>query len=289
MRIAQLSDFHFTRLTCNPLRLISKRLLGHFNWLTSRRKKFSETPGEELPALLKELRVDLILLGGDFTTTALDEEFKTSQKFVNKLPAPWIAIPGNHDVYTYRSHRQKHFFRFFKNKREKISNATDFFSLADHQIEAHLIEKNTWTLAIDVCRATNLYSSRGLFSEALEKRMKELLSMIPPNDSILVLCHYPFFQNNPHRHTLKRGDKLQEILRNDPRIRIFLHGHTHRQTVADLQPSGLPLILDSGSLAQVDLASWNLIDLIPSGCTVTPYRWDRGWKPSQAERIEWMR
>ena len=289
MRIAQISDFHFTRLTCNPLRLFSKRFLGHFNWLISRRLKFSEAPGDEIPALLKKLKVDLILLGGDFTTTALEEEFKVAQKFVKSLPAPWIALPGNHDVYTYRSHRQKHFYRFFKNKREEIKHPVDFFSLSDHQIEAHRLKENYWLIAIDVCRATNPYSSRGLFSKKLEERMKEILSMIPTNDSILVLCHYPFFQNDSHRHTLKREDKLQAILKNDPRIRIFLHGHTHRQIIADLQPSGLPLILDSGSLSLLDRASWNLIDLVPSGCTVTPYQWNGEWKPTHAEGFEWKR
>lgn len=289
MRIAHISDFHYTRLTWNPIRLVSKRLLGNLNWALARHDIFSEGVAEDLLPVLKKLKIDLILLGGDFTTTSLETEFDVAKHFVKRLPAPWLAIPGNHDAYTYRSYRQKRFYRYFSNERDTISQASDFFTLRNHQIEAHSIGGGYWIAALDVARATNLYSSRGFFSKKLEARMKEVLGLIPKEDSILVFSHYPFFQNDVHRHSLERGDALQKILEQDPRIRAFLHGHTHRHTIADLQPSNLPLILDSGSCAQTNRASWNLIDLKPNGCTVSGYRWDGGWHVGKQLDVVWTR
>ncbi|MBS0625759.1 MAG: metallophosphoesterase [Verrucomicrobia bacterium] len=289
MRIAQISDFHFTRLSWNPFRLFSKRILGYINWLTARHNVFSEEILEPLPALLKELEVDLLLLGGDFSTTALPQEFEVAARFVKKISIPWTAIPGNHDVYTYRSYRNKIFYRYFKNKREPIEHPADFFTLAEHQIEVKRLDGTYWLISLDVARATNLYSSRGHFSEKLEERLHEVLSLIPSESSILILSHYPFFQTDVFRHTLKGGEKIEAILKKDPRIKIFLHGHTHRNTIADLQPSGFPLILDSGSCTQTDRASWNLIDLNSEGCRVENYRWKQGWKLSRTEAISWTR
>ncbi len=283
MRIAQISDLHFTKLTWNPVRLFSKRVLGLFNWVVCRTHAFSEELADELPDLFKELGVDHVLLGGDFTTTALEEEFKVARRFVDKLPAPWTAIPGNHDVYTYRSQRKKVFYQFLENE-----TPGEFgYSLKKDRVEARRLDGPYWLVALDVSRATNLYSSRGFFSEEVEEKMKGALSLIPKEDSVIVCCHYPFFQHDAHRRTLKRGEALRKVLEGDRRIKIFLHGHTHRHTIADLQPSDLPLVLDCGSCAQKDRASWNLIDLNEKGCTVTAYRYQDGWKPFDVEEIAW--
>src|SRR5215510_5762015 len=115
MRIAQISDFHFTHITWNPFRLFSKRLLGNLNWLLSRKSVFAHGQLDPLPELFRELKVDLVLLGGDLTTTALKEEYKKAKNFVSKISQDWIAIPGNHDHYTYKSWRKKDFYRHFSN------------------------------------------------------------------------------------------------------------------------------------------------------------------------------
>lgn len=286
MRIAQISDFHFTRLTWNPLRLFSKRILGHFNWLVSRTHSFSEDLLKDLPNLFETLQVDKILLGGDFTTTALEEEFKAAKQFVEQFSIPWLAIPGNHDVYTYRSERKKVFYQFFQHAKEDKKKS---FDLAQDHIELHKLDDTYWLISLDVCRATNLYSSRGFFSEKIEKTMKQALTLIPPEGLIIVWSHYPFFQNDAHRRVLKGGEKLKKILAQDARIRLFLHGHTHRHTIANLLASRLPVVADSGSCAQKDRASWNLIDLNAEGCKISAYRYQEGWKPFLTEEIQWKK
>lgn len=289
MRIAQVSDFHFTHITWNPLRLFSKRLFGNLNWLIARRAIYAHQQLEPLPKLFRDLLVDYVLMGGDFTTTALTEEYESAKNFVSKFSQDWIAIPGNHDHYTYRSHRQKHFYRYFSNKREEISHPVDFFTLKDHGAEAHKIGPGWWVLALDTARATNPYSSQGLFSEKLQETTAEILALLPPSDSVICFNHYPFFPQDEARRNLVRGSALAELLQKSPQIRLYLNGHTHRHAIADLQPNHLPILLDSGCCVQGFEGTWNLIDLLPDHCFVTAFRWNNRWEPFRKEKMEWRR
>ncbi len=285
MRLAQISDFHFTHLTWNPFRLFSKRILGNLNWLFNRKGQFSEKAVHALPPLFKELGVDLALLGGDFTTTALKEEFVKATKFVEKIKQPWLAIPGNHDHYTKESFRGKHYYRYLTNRQRP---ALEEFTLKDDGLEAHRIGDGWWVITLDTSRATSPTSSRGLVSEALEGRLEKALKAIPPNESVILMNHYPFFQHDLPSRTLERGEALEQLLKRHPRIRIYLHGHTHRHTLADLQASRLPLILDSGSCAQMNHATWNLIDLEENGCSVHVYEWKDGWQKQKTQKVQWQ-
>jgi 3',5'-cyclic AMP phosphodiesterase CpdA len=289
MRIAQISDFHFTHITWNPLRLLSKRILGNLNWLFTRKAFFAPEQLDPLPELFRKLNVDLILLGGDFTTTALEEEFLKAQEFVSKFSQPWIAIPGNHDHYTAESWREKHFYRYFSNKRAPISHPIDFFTLKEHGVEAHKIGDGWWVLALDTARATNFYSSQGLLSLKLEEYVSEILSLIPPQDAVICLNHYPFFPQEEARRGLVRGEALRALLEKSPQIRLYLNGHTHRHAIADLQPNKLPILLDSGCCVQGGEGTWNLIDLLQGSCEVTAFHWKTEWEPFRKESIAWQR
>lgn len=284
MRIAHISDLHFTHVTWNPFRLFSKRFFGTLNWVFNRKGKFCEKAAHALPPLLHELGVDLVLLGGDFTTTALKEEFLKGAAFVEKLKLPWLAIPGNHDHYTKKSFREKHYYRYFTNKQRPTLN----FTLKDDQLEAHRLPNGWWVIALDTARATPLTSSRGLFSKELQARLEKVLQSLPPKEPVILFNHYPFFHHDlPHR-TLERGEALEHMLKKYPQIRLYLHGHTHRHTLANLQQSHLPVVLDSGSCVQKNQETWNLIDLKDDGCTVHVYEWKEGWKKRNTETIQWM-
>jgi len=283
VRLAQISDFHFTQLTWNPLRLFSKRLLGNLNWVLARKKAFSLEHLQALPSFLQTLALDRILLGGDFTTTSLESEFAIASDFVQKMPAPWIAVPGNHDRYTYRACRRGRFYQYFTN------SSSAKFSLQTHGVELHPLAHGWHLIALDTARATPFYTSEGLFSTQLEENLQELLSTIPPQDKILLLNHYPFFENDTPHRSLKRGSALEAIIQQDKRIKAYLHGHTHRHTIANLQQSDLPVVLDGGCSAHFATGSWNLLELDDQGVTIDVYRWKNGWVATKQERIAWTR
>jgi 3',5'-cyclic AMP phosphodiesterase CpdA len=280
LKIAQVSDFHLTRVTWNPFRLLSKRLVGTVNWLISRKGNFSRKPIDALGEAVRG--AEFVLLGGDFTTTALPSEYALAAEFVKGLPAPWIAIPGNHDHYTSKAYWQKRFYRY-------LANRAGLFEMREDGVEGHELRDGWWVVAMDTARPTWGASARGFFSPKVEKRLVELLGKIPRDASILLFNHYPFFQNDIDSHNLVRGEALQAIVRKDERIRLYLHGHTHRNIIADLQENGLPVILDSGCSADAKRGTWQLLTIDDMGIVVDVYRWENGWVHGRKESIAWKR
>lgn len=222
-------------------------------------------------------------MGGDFTTTALPEEFSLAAQFVQSLSLPWIAIPGNHDHYTKQSLRQKRFYRYFANE------PPSWGSLARERLEVHPLCDKWWVIALDTAMPTSLSSSQGTFPLSLETSLQNALSWIPSTDKILLFNHYPFFLHDAPHRTLQGGERLEAILRSDRRILLYLQGHTHRHTIADLQEEGLPILLDSGSCSQGPRATFHLLDLEETRCKVTLYRWNREWYPDREEAFSWKR
>src|SRR3954447_6005325 len=71
-RLAHLSDLHFGRV--DPAAV------------------------EGLARSLEAARPDLVVVSGDFTQSARTEEFIAARAFLDRLPAPAFAVPGNHDL-----------------------------------------------------------------------------------------------------------------------------------------------------------------------------------------------
>ena len=53
---------------------------------------------EALVALAAQLRPDLVVLSGDITQRARAEQFSAARSVMDRLGAPLLALPGNHDI-----------------------------------------------------------------------------------------------------------------------------------------------------------------------------------------------
>ncbi len=53
---------------------------------------------EALVALAAQLRPDLVVLSGDITQRARAEQFSAARSAMDRLGAPLLALPGNHDI-----------------------------------------------------------------------------------------------------------------------------------------------------------------------------------------------
>lgn len=65
---------------------------------------FGRTRAELLEPLMRcvgRLRPDLVVVSGDLTQRARRAEFHAARSFLDRLPTPWLAVPGNHDVPLY--------------------------------------------------------------------------------------------------------------------------------------------------------------------------------------------
>jgi len=272
LKIAHISDIHFINITLNPKQFFSKRWVGNANALLSRRKHFEPTLLLEFEETIKNLDIDYLIITGDFSSTSQYSEFEKCLAFFQKIKQSNIkllSIPGNHDQYTKKAFLEKRFYKFFENE-----NSQEFdFELKKHGIEAKKIDEKWWYIGLDTAVATTLLSSRGLFSLELENNLKKLLTLIPKDESIILVNHYPFFDSLNIRRTLKRKDALVNVLKENKNIKLYLHGHTHKNKITDLRKENLPIIMDAGSITYKKSGSWNYLTIDNNQITVNKYSW----------------
>lgn len=276
MRIAHISDLHFSKISFHPRHFFSKRWVGSFNLLFNRNQKFSNEKPYTLIEPLKKNNVSYLIVSGDLTTTSLKREYVEASAFIEALKKEGIStflIPGNHDHYTKNAYLKKRFYSYFpdqfeKDKKKEIAH----FSLAKQRVTAAFLGEGFWIVGMDTTLATPLSSANGSFSPQIEHELRKLLKLIPSKEQILLVNHFPLFKHEaPHRQLL-RAEHLQKLVGEHPNILFYLHGHTHRSIVADLRKNQLPIVLDSGSASYAQ-GSWNLLDLKGSSCTLTVYHW----------------
>ena len=284
MRFAHISDLHFGSFSLSPFQFFSKRWVGNFNYLLTRRHLFSYNRLISLISLFKREKVTHILITGDFTVTGRKMEFKMGQRFVQLLEKEGFTvftIPGNHDHYTKRNYRKKHFYSFFNS----LFDPTCPLNLKDDKVTYTKLQEHLWLVALDTAVATSLASSEGYFSKKVEENLEKALAHIPSKDTILLLNHYPFFQNDPVKKQLVGAPMLKNLIQKHSNILLYLHGHTHRQVVADLRPNDLPILSDSGSTPHIKNGGCHLFQIQPDSINLQVYRYDEQWKETQTHNF----
>jgi 3',5'-cyclic AMP phosphodiesterase CpdA len=122
IRLGHLSDVHvqvdFLRRP-NPHRLGWRRAVAQLELKGLRRARRFDQAEQVLARIAREVsdrEVDHVVLTGDLTALALDEEFERAKAALGPLaldPSRLSVIPGNHDRYTVNSARQRRFERHF--------------------------------------------------------------------------------------------------------------------------------------------------------------------------------
>jgi 3',5'-cyclic AMP phosphodiesterase CpdA len=51
-----------------------------------------------LVEIVNRLAPEVVAVSGDFTQRARNHQFEAARRFLDALEAPWLAVPGNHDV-----------------------------------------------------------------------------------------------------------------------------------------------------------------------------------------------
>jgi 3',5'-cyclic AMP phosphodiesterase CpdA len=252
MKIAHLSDLHFSKVSFTFHQLFSKRWLGNLNLIFSRKKAFDTERLFLLIDLFKQQKIEHVIITGDLSTTSLRSEFEQAKAFIKALEDAEIkthVLPGNHDHYTKKAYREKLFYNYFPSP------------LQEQGVCKTSLGPGWWLISLDTALATPLFSSRGHFTTALEKALTEALDSIPATDRILIANHFPLFENDGPRKVMMRAHALKTLMRKYPNIAFYLHGHTHRHSAADLRSNHLPIVLESGSPSLKERGTWHLLDI----------------------------
>lgn len=273
-KIAHLSDLHFSSWDWNPRQFFSKRWLGNLNFLIGRRKIFCHERLASLPAYLSQNGTSHLLITGDLTTTSSPAEFEKSQAFVQEIEKYNIrvfCIPGNHDQYTRAAYHSRLFYDYFPSRWDESCP----YNLKEHGVTSVRLSSQWHLVGLDTALATSWFFSTGLFSQKIEKHLFALLSSFSPQDRIILVNHFPFFQHESPRKRLVRGRELRQLLEKFPQVKIYCHGHTHRRCFANLQSAGLPLIFDSGSTVLRKEGAWHQMEMTPEHLMLKVYGWTK--------------
>lgn len=282
MKIVQITDIHFWHVCLNPFKLLGKRALGNANVWVKRRHEFITSHVDGFSDYVAGVNPDLVLLTGDFTSTALHQEYAQARSFVDGLLARRLAvraIPGNHDVYTFSSARTNAFQRYFP----------------DVAAPSALPCVEEWGEGLPILLVPtvvpNVISSKGRITEAERARTRELIA--GHEGPLLIAGHYPVLNDTYAYHTngerqLRDADALLEVLRGVNRPSLYASGHVHRfSLVKDGQNPNLTH-LTSGAFFRADPSSdirgdFTEIDFTRDGFEVHRHTFRGEWS---RERVE---
>jgi 3',5'-cyclic AMP phosphodiesterase CpdA len=279
-RLVHVSDIHFWRYALNPIKLLSKRLLGMGELMVHRARRFRLERIEDVVERVQSLSPDHILITGDLTTTALAAEFRAARRALE----PWLAngdavsiLPGNHDRYTVAAHRDARFEQFFGS-----------FAPTKTFPWVRFLEPGTAILGLDPTRAG--LTARGKLPEAQLEQARVLLAEARPRiRRLLVACHYPLDAPPAHRRELARkrlinASKLAQWL-SSLGPHLYCCGHVHAAWA--FAPEALPhqLCLNPGAPLLRDRVGHRppgFLEILLEGRGVTVHH--HAWKHEAWER-----
>ncbi len=118
MKIAHLSDLHILALEgVSPLRFLNKRLTGYANLRLKRKHIHRPSYVRAIAREIKRLGIDEVVITGDLTNLALEEEFAAARLLLEEDlgldPKHVSVVPGNHDLYTRGAMTSQRFSTYF--------------------------------------------------------------------------------------------------------------------------------------------------------------------------------
>lgn len=173
---------------------------------------------EPLQELVATVAPALIVATGDLTHRGRPDEHAEAAALLRALPAPVLAVPGNHDIPLLPPTRFTHPWRAFEAEWETREPTFD--------------EAGLYVVGTNSVRPWR-HQSGGLGSAAID-RVATRLAAAPPG-SLRVVCLHHQLANAPwrtrKRPLARRGHVLDQLA--EAGAELVLSGHVHQATVAD--------------------------------------------------------
>jgi 3',5'-cyclic AMP phosphodiesterase CpdA len=175
---------------------------------------------QSLVTLVKEIRLDVVVVSGDLTQRARTQEFKEARAFLDLLPSPQIIVPGNHDIPLYNP-----FARFFQPLSKYRRYITD-------DVEPFYVNREVAIIGINTARSLTIKGGRINQEQIL--RIRERLAPLDAQIVKIIVSHHPFEvpEGYHEREMVGRARMAMETLAKC-RVDIFLAGHLHISHVSN--------------------------------------------------------
>jgi 3',5'-cyclic AMP phosphodiesterase CpdA len=235
VRIAHLSDLHLLSLEgVVPYRLLNKRLTGYLNIRFHRKSVHKPRAVKAAARALAGLGVDHVVITGDVSNLALENEFDLVRGFLADdlgLPPDRVSlVPGNHDTYTAGSHRSRRFARAFAtylgSDLPELTLPGEVFPFVHLRGPAAIIGLST------ALPRPPLVASGEIGRPQLDALAKILVHPALQGRTPVILQHHPI--HNPPSFARRMLEGLSDAREEAEvlagvRRGLILHGHLHRR------------------------------------------------------------
>jgi 3',5'-cyclic AMP phosphodiesterase CpdA len=180
------------------------------------------------PILLEDVEAlapDLVIVSGDLTMRARKAQFEEARAFLDRLPKPYLVIPGNHEVPLFNGFNR--LFRPFRDYKRYIHTPVD------------LTLRTRGILAVGLTSAHSWLIDRGQLTRQQLRYAEEMFRYSSQADLKILITHHHFVRQ---AHVYQRP--LPEALLSRFAgwgVDMVLVGHTHLPHV-EQRPDGLVLI-----------------------------------------------
>jgi 3',5'-cyclic AMP phosphodiesterase CpdA len=279
MRVAHFSDLHVLALEgVSRARFLNKRFTGLVNLRLKREHKHRPAHVKAVAKAVGEAKVDHVVITGDLTNLALEQEFEAVLRLIEEdlgVPAAQITVvPGNHDLYTRGAMRAQRFTRFFAPY--LVSDLPEL--AAEIDLGRFPIVKLVGPLAI-IGLSSAVPRPPLVASGELGAKQIEALERVLADDEVrrrtpILAFHHPIHNPSSKMKTLVEGlvdaDDLAEAIKG-LKSGLLLHGHLHKRIQRAWETSAGALMsvgATSASLHHEDehrMAGFNLYEFDGAG------------------------
>lgn len=178
--------------------------------------------GEAFVRAAHRVEPDLVVLSGDFTQRAKEEEFRRARAYVERLPdVPTVVTPGNHDVPLYRV--LERLFTPFRNYRRFMSEELDTVTRLP----------GTVVVSLSTAAPRRAIVNGRITTDQLRWAAAAFEAAGPDDTRILVAHHHlapaPDYEGD---RPLPRARRILDAL-NAMGVELILGGHLHRAYIGN--------------------------------------------------------
>lgn len=272
MRIVHLSDIHVQiDYRSLPLRRYGwRRSVAQLEWVgLGRAKRFVNALGalKQIVAEIQELAPDHVVLSGDITALAVEEEFACARAALAPIARPELfsLIPGNHDRYTRHATStrrfERHFGELLRSDLPSLAGPTGYPFV-------RLVGEGLAVVGLD---STRLAPVPGLSFGRIGPEQLRLLSRIVEEPAVrdralCVLVHHAPLHEDGRPDRLSHGlTDASELLRLLAGRRCTLHhGHVHHRYWHRAGPDR-PHVFNAGSSTMGGHEGYWVVDIASDG------------------------
>ncbi|MEI8393529.1 MAG: metallophosphoesterase [Rhodospirillaceae bacterium] len=233
--------------------------------------KSDDRVAEAVLADLAVRRPSLVVISGDLVQRARRSHFHAAREFLARLPAPWLAVAGNHDIPAYNLLAR--FTAPFHNYRHYITPDLNPF-MNDGEIAV---------LGINTARPLIINFAHGRINRDQIGRIEATFRTIPSTVFKILVTHHPFLTppEVSGKSLLGRARLALPALESCG-VDLLLAGHFHRGfhgDLADLHPrvERSILIAHAATTTSTRLRnepnSYNFITIAPPGVSIEERAW----------------